>query len=111
MATAGGLVFQCTATGFFKAYDAKTGKELWKFNAGLGIIGAPMSYELEGRQYVSVLVGYGGTTAAYGHFMDMGYKFGLQPRRLLAFAVGAAQALPVSPPPAFTVHAPHDPAF
>lgn len=111
MATAGGLVFQGTATGYFKAYDAKSGKELWKFNAGLGIIGAPMSYALSGTQYVSVLVGYGGTTAAYGHFMDMGYKFGLQPRRLLTFTIGTGKTLPASPPPDFTVHALDDPAL
>jgi quinohemoprotein ethanol dehydrogenase len=105
LATAGGLVFQGTATGFFNAYDAKTGKQLWKFNAGLGIISAPMSFSIDGRQYVSVLVGYGGTTAAYGHFMDMGYKFGKQPRRLLTFALNGDATLPPSPPPDFTVHA------
>lgn len=111
LATAGGLVFQGTATGWFKAFDAKTGKELWKFNAGLGIVGAPMSYSRDGTQYVSVLVGYGGTTAAYGRFMDMGYKFGAQARRLLTFAIGGTKSLPPSPPPDFTVHALDDPAL
>lgn len=111
MATAGGLVFQGTADGFFKAYDAKTGKEVWKFDAGLGIVGAPMSYSLDGKQYVSVLVGYGGTTAAYGHFMDMGYKFGQQPRRLLTFALDGDKTLPPSTPPDFTVHAVDDPSL
>jgi quinohemoprotein ethanol dehydrogenase len=110
LATAGGLVFQGTATGLFKAFDAKSGKEVWKFNAGLGIISAPMSYSIGGKQYVSVLVGYGGTAAAYGHFMDMGYKFGQQPRRLLTFALDANTALPFTPPPDFTVHAVDDPA-
>ncbi|MCT2401068.1 PQQ-dependent dehydrogenase, methanol/ethanol family [Novosphingobium mangrovi (ex Huang et al. 2023)] len=111
LATAGGLVFQGTATGYLKAYDGKSGKELWKFNAGLGIVGAPMSYKLDGTQYISVLVGYGGTTAAYGQLMDMGYKFGKQPRRLLTFAIGGDKALPPSPPPDFTVHALDDPAL
>src|SRR5690606_34075963 len=37
LATAGGLVFQGTADGFFNAYDAHDGKPLWRFNAGLGI--------------------------------------------------------------------------
>ncbi|MCJ2177425.1 PQQ-dependent dehydrogenase, methanol/ethanol family [Novosphingobium album (ex Hu et al. 2023)] len=111
LATAGGLVFQGTATGYFKAYDGKTGKELWKFNAGLGIVGAPMSYSLGGKQYVSVLAGYGGSTAAYGQLMDMGYKFGVQPRRLLTFAIGGDKTLPASPPPDFTVHALDDPSL
>ncbi len=70
-----------------------------------------MSYSRDGKQYVSVLVGYGGTTAAYGHFMDMGYKYGLQPRRLLTFAIGGDKSLPPSPPPDFTVHALDDPAL
>jgi quinohemoprotein ethanol dehydrogenase len=111
LATAGGLVFQGTADGYFEAYEAKTGKEVWKFDAGLGIIGAPMSYSIDGRQYVSILVGYGGTAAAFGHFMDMGYKFGRQPRRLLTFAMGGDKMLPPKSPPDFTVHALDDPAF
>ena len=111
LATAGELVFQGEATGAFSAYDAKSGKVLWKFEAGLGIIGAPMSYSTDGRQYVSILVGYGGTAAAYGHFMDMGYKFGRQPRRLLTFALGGDKTLPPSAPPDFNVRALDDPAF
>jgi quinohemoprotein ethanol dehydrogenase len=111
LATAGGLVFQGEATGAFNAYDATTGSELWKFDAGLGIIGAPMSYRIDGRQYVSILVGYGGTAAAYGHFMDMGYKFGQQPRRLLTFALGADKKLPPAVPPDFIIHALDDPAL
>jgi quinohemoprotein ethanol dehydrogenase len=111
LATAGGLVFQGTADGYFKAYDAKTGKEVWSFDAGLGIIAAPISYGIDGRQYVSILVGYGGTAAAYGHFMDMGYKFGRQPRRLLTFAMGGDKALPPKVPPDFTVHALDDPTL
>jgi quinohemoprotein ethanol dehydrogenase len=111
LATAGGLVFQGTADGYFKAYDAKTGKEVWGFDAGLGIIGAPMSYSIDGRQYVAILVGYGGTAAAYGHFMDMGYKFGRQPRRLLTFALGGDKTLPPKSPPDFTVHALDDPTL
>ena len=61
LATAGDLVFQGTADGYFSAYDASDGKRLWRFNAGLGIIAAPISYSVGGKQYVSVLVGYGGS--------------------------------------------------
>lgn len=109
LATAGGLVFQGTADGWFRAYDAKSGKEVWKFNAGLGIIAAPMSYRVGGKQYVSILVGYGGTASAYGKFMDVGWKFGAQPRRLLTFAIGGDQSLPASPPPTLKVAALDDP--
>ena len=111
VATAGGVVFQGLADGWFKAWDGKTGSELWKFNAGLGIIGAPISYTAGGKQYVSILVGYGGTSAAYGEFMNVGWKYGAQPRRLLTFALDGKAAIPASPPPDKAVDALDDPAL
>ena len=57
MSTAGGLVFHGDIKGWFKALDAKTGKVLWKFNAGSGITAAPMTYILDGKQYVAVVSG------------------------------------------------------
>jgi quinohemoprotein ethanol dehydrogenase len=109
LALAGGLVFQGTAEGTFNAYDAQSGKNVWQFNAGLGIIAAPMSYSVNGKQYVSVLVGYGGTTAAYGDFMNVGWKYGQQPRRLLTFAIGGTAKLAPTPGPDMKVHAVDDP--
>ena len=55
--TAGGVVFHGDITGWFKALDAKTGATLWKFNAGSGISAAPMTYVLDGKQYVAVVSG------------------------------------------------------
>ncbi|HEX5327190.1 MAG TPA: lanthanide-dependent methanol dehydrogenase XoxF5, partial [Acetobacteraceae bacterium] len=60
LATAGGVVFYGTLEGYLKAVDAKTGKELYKFKTGSGIIGNVMTYEHGGRQYVAVLSGVGG---------------------------------------------------
>ncbi len=57
MSTAGGVVFQGDIKGWFKAVDAKTGKLLWKFNAGSGISAAPMTYTLDGKQYIAVVSG------------------------------------------------------
>ena len=57
MTTATGLVFAGDIKGMFRAMDAKTGKELWKFNAGSGISAAPISYTLDGKQYVAVTSG------------------------------------------------------
>ena len=60
LATAGGVVFYGTLEGYLKAVDAKTGKELYRFKTGSGIIGNVTTYEQGGRQYVAVLSGVGG---------------------------------------------------
>jgi quinohemoprotein ethanol dehydrogenase len=109
LTTAGNLVFQGTADGWFNAYSGKTGERLWRFNAGLGIIAAPMSYAIGDKQYVSILVGYGGTAAAFGKFMDVGWKYGAQPRRLLTFALGGKSTLPEPVPPTMKINALDDP--
>ncbi len=65
LATAGGLVFYGTMDGWFKAVDARTGKLLWQFKAGSGIIGQPISYRgPDGRQYIAVVAGVGGWAGA-----------------------------------------------
>jgi quinohemoprotein ethanol dehydrogenase len=111
LATAGNLVFQGTADGYFSSYDATTGSRLWRFNAGLGILGAPMSYSVGGKQYVSVLVGYGGSASVASEFLDVGWKFGAQPRRLLTFTLGGKATLPPTPPADFKIHALDDPGI
>jgi alcohol dehydrogenase (cytochrome c) len=57
LATAGNLVFFGLPDGTFSAYDAKTLKELWNFNVGTGINAPPITYSVNGKQYVAVLVG------------------------------------------------------
>jgi alcohol dehydrogenase (cytochrome c) len=57
LTTAGGLVFYGNLHGIFKALDAKTGAELWKAQLGSGIGAAPISYAVDGRQYIAVVVG------------------------------------------------------
>ncbi len=111
LATAGNLVFQGTADGFVVAHDAVTGKQLWKFNAGLGIVGAPMSWAKDGTQYVSILVGWGGTSAAASGILHVGWRYGDQPRRLLTFALGGTKKLPKSPPRDMRVRAVDDPSI
>ena len=60
LATAGNLVFQGRADGVFAAYRATDGKQLWTFDAGTGIMAAPVTYRIGGVQYVSVMAGLGG---------------------------------------------------
>ena len=63
--TAGDVVFYGTMDRWFKAVDARTGKLLWKFQVGSGIIGQPTSYRgPDGRQYVAILSGVGGWAGA-----------------------------------------------
>ena len=65
LATAGNLVFYGTMDGWFKALDARTGKTVWQFRTGSGIIGQPVSYwGPDGHQYIAVLSGVGGWAGA-----------------------------------------------
>jgi alcohol dehydrogenase (cytochrome c) len=57
LATAGGLVFAGDAEGYLIAFDAQSGKVLWRFQAGGTIIAPPISYALNGRQYIAVAAG------------------------------------------------------
>jgi alcohol dehydrogenase (cytochrome c) len=54
LATAGGIVFAASAEGNFMALDAKSGKALWRFGAGATVSSSPMSYAVDGKQYVAV---------------------------------------------------------
>jgi len=110
LAIAGGVVFQGNAAGYFVGYDAATGKQLWRFNAGLGIIAAPISYSIQGEQYVSVLVGYGASNGI-GDVATAGWKFGAQPRRLLTFKLGGNVKLPKTAPRDFSVTPYLDPSI
>ncbi len=60
LSTAGNLVFQGTAGGEFRAYSADAGKLLWKFAAQTGVVAGPITYAVDGTQYVAVLAGWGG---------------------------------------------------
>ena len=60
LVTSSDLVFYGTLDRWFKALDAQTGKELWKFQVGSGVVGNAMTYTHKGKQYVGVLSGIGG---------------------------------------------------
>jgi glucose dehydrogenase len=65
LVTAGDIVFYGTMDGWFKALDARSGKELWRFKTGSGIIGQPVTFRGPGgRQYVAIASGVGGWAGA-----------------------------------------------
>ncbi len=95
LATAGGLVFQGSATGEFAAYDAGSGKKLWGFDTQTGVVAPSMTYEIDGEQYVALMAGYGGGFAtSAGAGVDPRSE---GPRRLLVFKLGAKSKLPARP--------------
>jgi glucose dehydrogenase len=57
LATAGDLLFMGEGNGKFNAYDARSGKLLWQFNCGAGVNAPPVTYEIDGRQYIAVAAG------------------------------------------------------
>jgi lanthanide-dependent methanol dehydrogenase len=65
LVTAGDVVFYGTMDGWFKALDARSGKLLWQFKTGSGVIGQPVTYRgPDGKQYIAVLAGVGGWSGA-----------------------------------------------
>jgi quinohemoprotein ethanol dehydrogenase len=111
IATAGNLVFQGLMDGHLVAYAADTGTPLWRFDAGNAVIAPPLTYAVDGAQYVAVLSGVSGTAGLYGSLSaQFGWQARTHPRRLLAFALDGRAALPPAPPPA-PLAFPEDPGF
>jgi alcohol dehydrogenase (cytochrome c) len=71
MATAGNLVFAGHLDGTFSAYDAKTLQEVWSVNLGTGINAPPVTYSVNGKQYVAVLVGARQPAAMLGNMPEL----------------------------------------
>lgn len=94
LSTGGGLVFQGSADGFFHAYTTDTGERLWSQEVGDAILGGPVTYQLDGEQYVLALAGQGGAIP-----LTMGLLSGNYPRerngRLMAFKLGGDMQSPV----------------
>ncbi len=89
LTTAGNLVFQGTADGRFIAYDATTGDTLWQVPVTSGVVAAPMTWERDGKQYVTIAVGWGGV---YGLMQRATERVG--PGQVFTFTVGGAAQMP-----------------
>ena len=109
VATAGNLVFQGDVKGAFNAYAADSGKLLWSFPAQAAINSAPISYEVNGRQYITVLAGMGTSAAVFAKPLGLSIDYYTQAKRVLTFALDTNAQLPISK--AWSVSAADDPDF
>jgi PQQ-dependent dehydrogenase (methanol/ethanol family) len=93
LATAGNLVFQGNSVGDFAAYRADTGEKQWSAGAQTGIVASPVTYEVDGEQYVSVLAGWGGSLALSGGGIAAATGQ-TNVSRILTYKLGASGVLP-----------------
>lgn len=89
LTTAGNLVFQGTADGRFIAYNATTGEKLWETPTGTGVVAAASTYMIDGKQYVSVAVGWGGVFGISQRVTEL-----QSPGTVYTFAVDGKAPLP-----------------
>lgn len=112
MTTAGNLVFQGRIDHQFVAYAADTGRVLWTYDARSPLVAPPITFAVDGRQYVTILTGSG--SAGGGPFSagisDFGIDYHSMPRRVLTFALDGHDTLPPAPPP-LKLYAPADPGY
>ena len=93
LSTRGKLVFQGDLAGEFKAFAADTGEELWSYPVQGGIMASPISYQLDGVQYVAVAQGWGGESSLpFGAVSAPQNMVNIS--RLLVFKLGAHAELP-----------------
>jgi quinohemoprotein ethanol dehydrogenase len=93
LATAGNLVFQGTADGRFVAYRGSDGQSLWETPANTGVMAGPMTYKVDGEQYVAVAAGWGGAFPLFSGVISniAGVK---ADARILVYKLGGNAVLP-----------------
>ena len=92
LATAGNLVFRGTVQGDFVAYDATTGRQLWSAEVQNSGVAGPVSYEIDGEQYIAIALGRGAATLAPD---PVPYPADLpHANRVVAFKLGGTGTLP-----------------
>jgi quinohemoprotein ethanol dehydrogenase len=108
--TAGNIVAQGDATGHFNVYRADTGQKLWSMDAQSAMMGGPVTYVVDGEQYIAVLSGWGA-----GFSLQAGTPAGQSGNlrnvsRVLAFKVGGTAILPPLEPHELVIKPPPEPA-
>ena len=107
LTTAGNLLFQGDSRGSFVAFRADTGEKLWSTEAQTGIIAPPISYQIDGKQYIAIQAGYGGAfalTMGIPTRLDKGSHWPVG--RMLVYSLEGKTALPDLPPPTFPAKPP-----
>jgi quinohemoprotein ethanol dehydrogenase len=94
LTTAGNLVVQGTAAGEVVAYRADTGAKVWSSPAQTGVMAGPISYEVEGVQYIAVMAGWGGSYAMAGGARAAASGNIRNVSRMLVFKLGGKASLP-----------------
>ena len=99
LTTAGNLVFEGTVDGLFHAYAADTGQALWSMDLQSDPMAGPISYTVDGQQYIAVMVGLGGGSGLMSgqELEKSGPKRNIS--RVVALRIGADGKLPPAPPP------------
>ena len=99
LSTAGNLVFQGNAEGEFVAYTADSGERLWSSYAQTGVVAGPVTYTVDGEQYVAVAAGWGGSFAMVGGELAKRSKGSTARPRVLVYKLGGTHELPPEPTP------------
>lgn len=100
LATAGGLVFQGAQKGELSAYRDSDGEKLWSADPQTGVVAAPISYEIDGEQYIAQLAGYG-TRDYYAGNSSRLLVYKLDGKAKLPPVATAPPPRELNPPPAF----------
>jgi len=90
LSTDGDLVFQGASTGEFSAYRADTGEKLWSADTGVKIMAAPVTYRVDGEQYIAILAGAGGAVGFFYVNVDT-----TNDGQLLVFKLGGHAEMPI----------------
>jgi len=107
LSTAGNLVFEGSADGRVIAYAADSGKKLWESPAASGVMAAPITYSVDGEQYVTFMAGWGGAFSTFAGALSL--RAGVQPfSQVLTYKLGGTATLREPAPPA---NAPEPPAL
>jgi alcohol dehydrogenase (cytochrome c)/quinohemoprotein ethanol dehydrogenase len=97
LSTAGNLVFEGTGYGQFEAFRANTGEKLWSSSTQSGITAGPISYTVNGEQYIAVLAGWGGVLPLAAGEVVLQSPRMINVPRMLAYKLGGKASLPPAP--------------